>query len=463
MFGTLVTLGALFLSVAILLVGNGLQSTLIAVRANLEGFSPQEIGLMTSGYFAGFVAGCFLVPHIVRRVGHIRTFAALAAVAASAALTHALVLDSVVWWGLRATTGLCLAGLYMVIESWVNSAATNESRGMVFSTYRIVDLTATTAGQFLLTLADPLGFTLFSFVCILICLALVPVAMTTAVAPEPIHQTRIRLGRLYRLSPLGIVGCGLVGFATGAFWGLSPIFVQNIGLGIDKVALFISLYLVGGMVLQFPIGRLSDRFDRRTVMVAVCGLASLAGLGVAAAGALAPALVLWSAVLFGGFSIPLYSLAVAHANDYATKDDFVEMSSGLLLANGLGAVVGPLIASTAMEAVGSWALFCFTAAMHGLLGLFGIYRMTRRAPPPMAEQGSFVAMPDGSPIVSPVIMELDPRGAATAADAEPGPADRRGTDEVATPEIGAAAADGPREEPGGAGGWPAPDPTDRTG
>lgn len=414
MIQTILTLSALLLSAGILLTGNGLQGTLLAVRGNLEGFSPSTVGLLMAGYFAGFIIGCVIAPRIVRRVGHIRAFAVFAAVAASVILLHALLVDPLAWTLLRGANGICLAGLYMIIESWLNERSPNELRGSVISIYRIVDLTATTGGLILLTLADPMGFPLFCLVSILICLGLVPVALTRTMAPAPVEQVQIRLRRLYRLSPLGVVGCLGFGVASGAFWGMGPVYAQAGGLPLDDVAYFMAAMMIGGAIAQWPIGWLSDKFDRRTVLTVVLFLASAAGLVLVLVFGQSPRTMLAGAALFGATMIPIYSLCIAHANDFMQPSDFVEGSSGLLLVNGIGAVIGPLAGSALMEAAGPRYLFAFTALVHAAVGLFALYRMTRRAAKPADEQSSFVAVPR----TSPAVFAIDPRSQEAAKAAE---------------------------------------------
>ena len=405
MIQTVITLSALLLSVGILLTGNGLQGTLLAVRGNLEGFSPSTVGLLMSGYFAGFIIGCVIGPRIIRRVGHIRAFAVFGAVAAAIVLLHALIVDPIVWTVLRGLNGICLAGLYMIIESWLNERSPNELRGSVISVYRIVDLTATTGGLMLLTLADPMGFPLFCVVAILICLGQVPVSLTRTIAPAPIEQVSIRLGRLYRLSPLGVVGCFGFGAASGAFWGMGPVFAQEGGLALDTVAYFMAAVMIGGAIAQWPIGWLSDKFDRRSVLTVVLFLASLAGLGLMAAFGASPGIILAASALFGAMMIPIYSLCISHANDYMEPSDFVECSSGLLMINGIGAVIGPLLGSAMMEAMGTRYLFLFTALVHASVGVFALYRMTKRPAKPLEEQGDFVVVPR----TTPGVFAIDPR------------------------------------------------------
>ncbi len=269
---------ALLLSVALLLMGNGLQGTLLPVRANLEAFSALDIGVLGSSYFIGFAAGCLYGPRLIRRAGHIRAFAALVAIASCVVLVHALFLNPVLWWGLRATTGFCFAVLYMVIESWLNEKSTNETRGFIFSLYTMINLTVITIGQLMLGLDRPEDFPLFLLASILVSLTAVPVALTRAEAPAPVQSVKIRLKYLYNLSPVGVMGCLAVGLANGSFWALAPVFAQMKGADTWGVAIFMSVAVIAGAIGQWPLGRLSDKTDRRRIIiVATCGSAT-AGL-----------------------------------------------------------------------------------------------------------------------------------------------------------------------------------------
>ena len=277
-------LSALLLAVAILFFGNGLQAVLLPVRATIEVFATTSIGLIASAYSAGFMIGCLSMPHIVRRVGHIRTFAVCAAIAASVALLMVLVVSPPVWIALRALSGVCFAGLFMVIESWLNERATTANRGQILAVYMVINLSAVTAGQMILPLGDPAGFSLFALTSIAITLALVPVGLTTSSAPQPLRKVRLRLRRLYAMSPVGVVGGFFVGLANGAFGGLGVVFARDVGLSITGIALFMSAALVGGALAQLPLGRFSDRTDRRKIIIGVCSFAVLMALLLALLG-----------------------------------------------------------------------------------------------------------------------------------------------------------------------------------
>jgi MFS family permease len=417
-------LSALLLGVAILFLGNGLQGVLLPVRATIDAFATTSIGLIASAYSAGFMVGCLSMPHIVRRVGHIRTFAVCAAIAASVVLLMALVVHAPVWIALRALSGVCFAGLFMVIESWLNERATSANRGQVLAVYMVINLTAVTTGQMILPLGDPAGFSLFALTAIAITLALVPVGLTTSDAPQPLREVRLRLRRLYAMSPVGVVGGFFVGLANGAFGGLGVVFAGEVGLSITGIALFMSAALVGGALAQLPLGRFSDRTDRRKVIIAVCtfaaamgGLLALLGharesgelLGIDGDFAdLSPWLLIAVATLFGGAIYSQYSLCVAHTNDFVGREEFVEASSGLLLTWAIGASIGPLLGAFAIDLAGAGGLFLYTALAQLGFVLFTVYRMTRRAAVPPEARMPDVAAGRPAP-ATPVALELDPR------------------------------------------------------
>jgi MFS family permease len=418
------SLSALLLGVAILFLGNGLQGVLLPVRATIDAFATTSIGLIASAYSAGFMVGCLSMPHIVRRVGHIRTFAVCAAIAASVVLVMALVVHPLVWIALRALSGMCFAGLFMVIESWLNERATSANRGQVLAVYMVINLTAVTAGQMILPLGDPAGFSLFALTAIAITLALVPVGLTTSDAPQPLREVRLRLRRLYAMSPVGVVGGFFVGLANGAFGGLGVVFAEEVGLSITGIALFMSAALVGGALAQLPLGRFSDRTDRRKVIIVVCTFAAAMGGLLAVLGEarqsgqllgvdgdfadLSPWLLIAVATLFGGAIYSQYSLCVAHTNDFVGREEFVEASSGLLLTWAIGASIGPVLGALAIDLVGAGGLFLYTALAHVGFVLFTVYRMTRRAAVAPEDRAPYVAT--GRPSrTTPVAVDLDPR------------------------------------------------------
>lgn len=378
---TFAPIAALLLAAALLLTGNGLLGTLIPVRGQLEAFSTVSIALLGSTYFLGFAAGCISAAHLVRRVGHIRTFTAMASVVAAVSLAHGLIAMPLPWWTMRAVTGFCFAVLYIVIESWLNERATNETRGSILSAYLVINLTVITVGQMMMTLSDPADLTLFALVSILVSAAVVPVALSAAAAPQPIQAVRVRIPKLLRTSPVAFATCLGVGLANGAFWTLAPLFVQGAGFGVAAVAMFMSATVLGGAAAQWPIGRLSDHMDRGRLIAGMSALAAVLGAVVILSTNWSLDWVLAASVAWGALAFPLYAVAVAQANDYAKPSEFVETSSGLLLTYGAGAILGPMMATAFMHAFTESGLYVFTASVHGVLVAFTLWQLKRQRLP----------------------------------------------------------------------------------
>lgn len=375
----LAPVAALLIGVSILLTGQGLQGTLLPVRASLESFPTVAIGIMGAAYFLGFTLGCLRGGELVTRVGHVRVFLAMTALASASPLVHGLVLQPIAWGLLRALTGFCFAVLYIVIESWLNERSSNENRGTVFSTYVMITLTVLAVGQMMTLLYDPLGLELFIVASVLVSLGALPVALSTSPTPEQPATVKLDMRRLFRISPAGVAGCLASGLANGAFWSLAPVFTAGISGNTGLAAWFMTSAVVGGALSQWPLGYLSDRIGRRRTLL-VTGL-----FGVATAAAIvviAPEVGFLSinllGALWGAVAFPLYAIAVAHANDYAEPDEYVMLSSGLLLVYGVGAIVGPFVASILMAAVGPAGLYVFAAAAHFLMLLYVGQRMLKR-------------------------------------------------------------------------------------
>jgi len=405
------------MATAILLVGNGLLGTLIPIRAGYEGFATITVGVIGSFYFAGFLAGCFATPHIVQRAGHIRSFATFCGLAAAAPLVHAMSSDPATWALMRVLTGICFAGLYMVIESWLNEQSTNDTRGRIFAVYLAVNLTALAGGQLMLNAADSTGFVLFAICSILTSLALVPVAMTTSVQPMPIQSTRINIWNLYALSPVGLVGSFVVGVTNAPFWTLAPLYAMESGLGESGIAAFMLTAIVGGAAAQWPIGRISDRMDRRRVIVALCIGAAAGELALFGAGISGNTVaIMLSGVLFGVFALTLYSVCVAHMNDHGQSESFVSISGGLLVVYSVGAIVGPTAASFSVASFGISSIFVLPAIVHLLFAGYTAYRIASTPAIPEEQRADFVAVP--FPQVHPLPTELDPRAAEDGTAAE---------------------------------------------
>ena len=378
----LASVAALLISVSILLTGQGLQGTLLPVRASLENFSTLSVGAFGAAYFLGFTLGCLKGAELVGRVGHVRVFLAMTAIASAVPLVHGLVIQPWVWSLLRLTTGFCLAILYVVIESWLNERSTNETRGVIFSTYAMITLTVLAVGQMMMVLYDPSGLQLFAIASVLVSIAAVPVGLSTSPSPEPPEAMSVNVPRLFRISPAGTLGCLATGLANGSFWSLAPIFVVGLTKNVSLAALFMTSVVIGGALAQWPLGVLSDHVDRRAIMgVMTVVAAALGALMVMFAGQLSHTQLNLLGACWGAAALPMYAISVAHANDHADPTEYVTVSSGLLLAYGIGAIVGPFTASLLMTARGPTGLYLFTAVIHLLLAAVIVVRSVRsRAP-----------------------------------------------------------------------------------
>jgi MFS family permease len=404
MTAILPTIAALLLGVALLLLGSGLQGTLLGIRGAIELFSPLAIGVIMTAYYVGFAAGCMFGARLIERVGHIRAFAAFASVASATAVIFPLALDPISWMVLRIITGYCFAGLYMVIESWLNERIPNAYRGRLLAVYMIVNLSAMAGAQQLLNLADPAGFVLFVVSSVLVSIALVPVALTTTTVPAPVPTNRLRLSEIYAISPLGVVGALCIGMQNGAMWGLVPLVAIQSGLSTAQIATLMSVIVLGGVVLQWPVGRLSDFLDRRHVTIGASLVLSSVALALYFVSPFDQMVVLVLGFVFGGMSLVVYPLCAAHINDRIEHENLIQASAALLLVFGVGAAIGPLLGGLIMQGFGPSALYLYMGIVSFLLVGFGIYRLTERSATPESEQVAFE--PVGPAPTSPV---LDPR------------------------------------------------------
>jgi len=379
----LAPVAALLISVSILFTGQGLQGTLLPVRAALEEFSTVSIGVMGAAYFFGFTLGCLRGGELVRRVGHVRVFLAMTALGSAAPLVHGLFLSPVGWALLRMISGFCFAVLYLVIESWLNEASTNDNRGAVFSLYAMISLSVLAAGQMMTLLYDPLGLHLFALASVLVSLGALPVALSTSPSPAIPQSVQLDLRRLFRISPAAAIGCLATGLANGAFWSLAPVFAVSISGDPSLPAWFMTASVVGGALLQWPLGYLSDKIGRRKIIIASATIGVVvAVVFVGSFDSLNPVTACVAGLMWGSVAFPLYAIAVAHANDFAETDDYVMISSGLLLMYGVGAIAGPFIASTIMTWSNAAGLYAFTGIVHLALVAFVGYRMLRRESAP---------------------------------------------------------------------------------
>ncbi|MEW9856967.1 MFS transporter [Novosphingobium sp. M1R2S20] len=395
---------SLLLAIFMLMAGGGFLSTLVSVRLERAGSSAVFIGLVATAYFAGLVAGSLRVPQLVRRVGHIRAFAAFVALLSASTLTYAIHRDPLLWGALRFIDGLCVAGVFVCLESWLNERAEGATRGSVLAGYMIALYSGQAVGQFLLNLSETKPSMPFLVASILISLSAIPVVLTRISAPLPDDGAALPVRDLYAASPLGIVGATITGLMLGAFYALGPVFVRRLGMDLSATALFMSVVILGGVALQWPLGRLSDRFDRRKVIVGVLAGALLASLGIAVLASQGPALFALAA-LFGGLSFALYPLCVAHTNDHLAPAQRVAATGGLVLLYSAGAAAGPMAGAAAVTVAGPAGLFFFIALCAGGTLVFAFWRQLRALPVPLDQQQNYQVLPRTTPVAA----TLDPR------------------------------------------------------
>lgn len=383
---------ALLLSYWLLMLATGLLSTLVAVRTDIEKFSIFVTGLVMSAYFLGLLLGALFAVHLVIRVGHIRAFAVYASVMSTASIFHVLIVTPETWIAARVMTGFCMAGMVLITEAWLNERADNTVRGQLLALYMAVGYAGSGLGQFILPLADPAAFNLFGLVSVIFSISLVPVLITRAPSPRPAVPSRMSPLALYRISPLATVGTVISGMLTSSLYGLGPLFTRQIGLPLTATSTFMACAILGGLVLQLPIGRLSDRYDRRKVLagttfatalacVAVIASVSVGNIWQQAAGQVTTGISLYiTGAIYGSLAFTLYSLCAAQANDVTEPDKLLQTAGGLLLAYGFGAVIGPLIGGFIMEHTGPRSLFVYLMSLSALLGSYALYRMRVRSP-----------------------------------------------------------------------------------
>ncbi|MFP6741738.1 MAG: MFS transporter [Alphaproteobacteria bacterium] len=399
------TMSPLLSAVVLVGLGNGLFFTLLGLRMSAEGVSGGLIGIVGSAYFAGMFTGTLFCERIIRRVGHIRAFSVFASISAAAAILHPLLPDPLVWVLLRFAMGFAMAGYFMVVESWLQFEATNETRGRSFALYILAHTAGAGLGPLLLFIANPGSYELFAIAALLYTLALLPVALTTMSNPVLEPSTRFGIRDLYAISPVAVVGSFTIGLGISSFSALGSVYAERIGLTAAAISFFMVAPRLGGFIMQYPMGILSDRFDRRHVMVALTLATAVVGATLAAVGSVSLIVLLILACLFGAASAPIYSTVVAHANDYVEPRDFVAASAGLIFAHGLGASAGPTLAAGAMGLFGPGGLFIYGAVILVVFAGFVIYRMRRRAPVPRERQGEHVVVTRNAPATT----LLDPR------------------------------------------------------
>ncbi|KJS13244.1 MAG: MFS transporter [Hoeflea sp. BRH_c9] len=415
----------LLTTAGVLLAGNGLQGTLISLRGSAEGFSPTVIGLAGAGYYLGFIIGCWMTPWLLRTAGHIRAFAALAAIAACASLAMVLVIDPLFWFLMRLVTGICFASLFANVESWINAQVTNTNRARTLAIYRFVDLGAVTASQYLLPVFGIDGFEIFAVMTMLMILSVVPVSLADRSNPAPPAPFTFSPKRIWQVSPLASAGAITVGLTTASFRAVGPLYAEDLGMQVADIASFMSAGIVGGIVLQYPLGYLSDIISRRSVLLMATSGSTLTGLFMVWFAGSNVALNLIGIFLWGAFTLPLYSLSAAHANDQAKAGEYVQIASGLLFFWAIGASIGPLLSAVLVDWFGASAFFAFICSMHGAFVIYTIVRIVRGGPDD-ADRGRFAGLLRTSPIFAGM--------AAQSVNRKPGPDDPNGIEGQDKPE-----------------------------
>ncbi len=368
---------ALLLGVMLLMLGNGIQGTLLGIRGKIEGFSPLEMSGVMSAYYLGFLFGSRMAPEMIRRVGHVRVFAALGSLVSAVLILYPVAPHWMAWILMRVVVGFCFSGIYITSESWLNASSSNETRGQALSAYMIMQMVGIIAAQALLNFRDPGGFDLFVISSILVSVAFTPILLSAGAAPAFERTTPLSMKKLFATSPLACVGMFLMGGVFAAQFGMASVWGAEVGLSVRNLSIFVGSIYVGGLVLQYPIGWLSDRVDRRSLIM---WLAALGAVSVVMGMVLPwnlPVLVVIG-FLSGGVSNPLYSLLVAYANDYLDRSEMAGASAGLLFINGLGAIGGPLITGWFMQKVGPGGYFLFMALLFAGIAGYAVWRMSRR-------------------------------------------------------------------------------------
>ncbi len=395
---------ALFFGFGVICLAHGLQGTLIGVRSVLEGFSYISTGLIVAGYYVGYLTGSIVIPIFLKRVGHIRVFAALASLASIAILLHTVFINPYSWFLIRILTGVSLSGIYIIMESWLNDKSTNQTRGQLLSIYMMITFVFVGMGQLLLNISDPAKVDLFILVSILLSFALLPILLSNTEQPNTSDTKSFSLSEFYVISPLGFVGALFTGLAHSAVFGYGAVYATTKGLSILEVSIFMIIITSFGALSQWPVGYLSDRMDRRLILIGVTFVAS--GLCILIVGSSYISLTLFFILtaIYSCMSLPMYSLAIAHTNDFLQQNEIVAASSAFAKLVGIGSILGPILVSATMSIIGPNGYHIFLFLIHGLLGLFGLYRMTKRSIPTDSES-QYVPLPRN---ITPAGMELNP-------------------------------------------------------
>ncbi|TJZ90106.1 MFS transporter [Paracoccus gahaiensis] len=395
MISVLRTTWPLLLGMLLLMVGNGMQGTLLGIRGGIEGIATFQMSIVMASYYGGFLLGSLTVPDLIKNVGHVRVFAALGSLISAVLVLFAVEPHWITWSGLRFIIGFCFCGVYITAESWLNAGSTNENRGQSLSAYMIVQLLGIVVAQALLNVGDPGGFLLFIIPSVLVSLAFTPILLSAQPAPQFQTIKRMSFKRLYQASPLGCVGLFLMGGVFAALSGMSSVWGAQVGLSVAQISLFVAAIYAGGLVLQYPIGWISDRYDRRKLVLILSGMGGLCALIVIAAQPGTLGLIIAGA-LMGGVANPIYALLLAYTNDYLDQSDMAAASAGLLFIHGLGSMGGPLITGWLMGALGPDGYWVYLGVLLALLTAYAAWRATQRRALTPEEQGSYAVITPGA-------------------------------------------------------------------
>ncbi len=390
---------ALLLGMLLLMVGNGMQSTLLGIRGGIEGFSTYEMSIVMSGYFAGFLGGSKMAPEMIRRVGHVRVFAALGSMVSAILILYPAFANPIAWTAGRIVLGFCLSGVYVTAESWLNNASTNETRGKALSLYLIVQMIGIITAQALLLVGDPSGFILFIIPSVLVSISFAPILLSISPTPAFEATKSMKMTELFQRSPLACVGIFLLGAVFAAQFGMAAVFGTKVGLGVGQISVFVAAFYVGATMFQYPIGWISDRTDRRVLIGVIAAIGALGGVvGIFAEHNYTTLLV--AAFLIGGMSNPLYALLIAHANDFLEPETMASAAGTMVFVSGLGAIAGPLITGWIMAVVGTWGFFLYLFVLLAAIMAYAAYRTTQRPAVDVDETGSFAPIAAGATTVA---------------------------------------------------------------
>ena len=392
----------LFLGMLMLMIGNGLQGTLLGVRGGIEGFSPYMMSFVMAGFYIGILGGSKLAPLMINRVGHVRVFAALASLISACFILFPVFPSQYVWFVLRVVVGFCFSGVYVVSESWLNDVSTNENRGKILSFYLVIQTLGLVLAQIILNFADPSGYSLFIIASVVLSLSFTPILLS--VAPAPPFETTKPMGLidLYNTSPLGVVGLLLLGGVFGAIFGMTAIFGTESGMTVSQISIFVAVIYFGGMLFQMPIGWFSDRMDRRYLIIILSSIAAFFSIIIFIINYNFFIYLMFSFII-GGVANPLYSLFIAYTNDFLEHEDMAAAAGGLVFINGLGAIIGPIIVGILMSKFGPDSFFAYLGVMLFLTSLYALYRTTQRDAPSVEETSSYTPITSSS---SPVAVEV---------------------------------------------------------